>query len=87
MVAVGSLDKFWRLASDGISEAEFHDSFQGIFGLGWAEVLDVADKSSAYIAGNDVFFSVNNLRPLKNHTLEQLIGEKDIYRPPNIIVS
>jgi hypothetical protein len=63
------------------------DAFRGYFGAEWAEVLDVADKSFTYNAANNAYFAVRDLRPLENLTLEQLLEEKGIGQPPNIIVS
>ena len=87
LVAVGNLDKVWFLASEDVDAAEFYDGFQGFFGADWTEVLNVAEKSFDYIAGNDVFFSISDLQPLKNLTLEQLLEKRGMQRPPNIIVS
>ena len=49
--------------------------------------MDVADDSFAYNAGNDAYFAVRNLCLLENLTLEQLLEDKGIVQPLNIIVS
>jgi len=63
------------------------DAFRSYFGAEWAEVLHVADKSLAYSAANNAYFAVRDLHPVENLTLDQLLEEKGIGQPPNIIVS
>ncbi len=53
----------------------------------WAEVLEASDKSLAYNSANSAFFAVRDLRPVDDLTLEQMLKEKGISQPPNIIVS
>jgi hypothetical protein len=50
-------------------------------------VLDAADKSFSYNAANNAYFAVRDLRPEENLTLEQLLENKGIGQPANIIVS
>jgi hypothetical protein len=84
---VGNLDKIWLAVPEDVAVEELQDAFRSYFGVEWAEVLDVADKSFAYNAANKAYFAVRDLRPLENLTLEQLLEEKGIGQPPNIIVS
>ena len=63
------------------------DAFRSYFGAELAEVLDAAKKSFSYHAANNAYFAVRDLRPVENLTLEQLLEEKGIGQPPNIIVS
>jgi len=87
MVAVGNLEKVCFLASDDVAVADMQDAFRSLFGFGWTEVLDVAETSFDYVSANEVFFSINNLRPLKDLTLEKFLEKQGIQRPPNIVVS
>jgi hypothetical protein len=87
LVAVGNLDKVWLAPLEDVAAEDLQDAFRGYFGAEWAEVLDVADKSFTYNAANNAYFAVRDLRPLENLTLEQLLEEKGIGQPPNIIVS
>jgi len=63
------------------------DAFRSYFGEEWTEVLDAADKSFSYNAANNAYFAVRDLRPEENLTLEQLLENKGIDQPANIIVS
>ena len=63
------------------------DAFRGYFDARWSEVLDSTDKSYAYNAFNNAYFAVNNLVPVENMTVEQVLKEKGIIRTPNIIAS
>lgn len=87
MVAVGNLDKVWLAVPENVAAEELQDAFRSYFGAKWTEVLSVAEKSFAYHATNNAYFSVRDLRPVENLTLEQLLKKKGIDRPPNIIVS
>jgi hypothetical protein len=87
LVAVGNLDLVWLALPEDPAEGEIQVAFQNYFGVGWAEVLDTAEKSFTYNAANNAWFAVRDLRPLENLTLEQLLEKKGIGRPPNIIVS
>jgi hypothetical protein len=53
----------------------------------WAEALDAVDPSFAYNSGNNAYFAVRDLRPVKDLTLDRLTGKNGIGKPPNIIVS
>jgi len=86
VVAVGNLDKVWSLSADDVDEEEFRNNFKSHFGAKWSEILDTADKSFAYIACNDTYFAVMNLRLIANLTLLKLYRQKEIH-PLNIIVS
>ena len=66
---------------------ELQDAFQNYFGAEWAEALDTADPSFAYITGDSAYFAVRNLHPVKDLTLDRLTGKEGIGKPPNIIVS
>lgn len=66
---------------------ELQDAFRKYFYAQWDEVLDSAEKSFAYNVFNNSYFSVRNLRPLENLTLEQLLIKRGGHQPPNIIVS
>jgi hypothetical protein len=66
---------------------ELQDAFQNYFGVEWAEALDAADLSFAYSTGNNAYFAVRYLRPVKDLTLDRLPGKNGIGKPPNIIVS
>lgn len=87
LVAVGKLDRVWLSPPEEVSEKDLQDAFRSYFGAEWAAVLDVADKSFAYNAANNVYFAVRELRPLENLTLAQLLEKQDIGRAINIIVS
>jgi hypothetical protein len=63
------------------------DAFRSYFGAEWTEVLDAADKSFSYNTANNAYFAVRDLRPEENLTLEQLLENKGIGQPANIIVS
>ena len=63
------------------------DAFRSFFGAEWEDVLNAVDNSIQYNAANDGYFAVNNLRLVDNLTLEQVLKEKGIGQPPNIIVS
>ena len=84
---MGNLYKIWTLVPDDASMAELHDAFQDHFGAKWDEVLDAADTSFAYNSANNIYFAVSDLRPVNNLTLDQLLRENEIDKPPNIIVS
>jgi hypothetical protein len=88
VVAVGSLDRVW-LEVPEYSEAEaLEDAFQRRFGAEWADVLDAVDKSFAYNAANDAYFSVRDIRPVANLTLDELIRKAGGLQPsPNVIIS
>ncbi len=87
MVAVGNLDKVWLEVPEDVTESELQEAFLNYFGAEWNEVLAVADKSFSYNAANNAYFAVRDLRRVENLTLEQLLVEKGIAKPPNIIVS
>lgn len=87
MVAVGNLDQVWLAVPEDVAPEELQDAFRSYFGSEWSQVLDAADKSFPYNAANTAYFAVRELRPVENLTLEQLLEEKGIGRPPNIIVS
>jgi len=53
----------------------------------WAEVLSVSEQSFTYHAANNAYFTVRDLHPVENLTLEQLLEIKGIKRLTNIIVS
>ena len=65
---------------------EFRHNFKSCFGAEWPEILDTDDKSFGYIACNDTYFAVRNLRLLENLTLLKLYRQKEI-PPLNIIIS
>ena len=87
MVAVGSLGKIWLQLQEDADEGEMRDAFRTFFCAEWTEVIDVAEKSFAYNAANDAYFAVCDLHPLEHLTLEQLLEEKGMGTPLNIIVS
>jgi hypothetical protein len=87
VVAVGNLDKVWLEVPEDVTESELQEAFLNYFGAEWNEVLAVADKSFSYNAANNAYFAVRDLRRVENLTLEQLLVEKGIAKPPNIIVS
>ena len=87
VVAVGNLDKVWVADPECAAAEELQDAFQSHFDARWAEVLDVAEKSFTYNSFNEAYFSVRNLRPVENLTLEKLLEKTGIGQPPNIIVS
>ncbi|MGC8495280.1 MAG: hypothetical protein ACP5SH_26490 [Syntrophobacteraceae bacterium] len=68
---------------DGVLQA----AFAGYFGAGWDEVLDAFDKSFAYSAENDGYFSVRGLRRLENVTLEELLEKGVPVFSVNILAS
>ena len=87
MVAVGNLDKVWLAVPEDVAAEGLQDAFRSYFGVEWAEVLSVSEKSFTYHAANNAYFTVHDLHPVENLTLEQLLETKGINRPPNIIVS
>jgi hypothetical protein len=87
VVAVGNLDKVWIEVPEDVAGEGLQDAFQLHFGAKWDEVLDAANNSFSYNAANNAYFAVRDLRPIENLTLEQLLAEKGIAKPPNIIVS
>jgi hypothetical protein len=87
VVAVGNLDRIWLEVPENVAEQELKDAFRSYFGAAWTEVLDAVEKSFAYIAANNVYFAVRNLRTADNLSLEQLLEQKGIGRQINIIVS
>jgi len=87
VVAVGNLDKVWLEIPEDAAEAELQKAFRNYFGAEWDEILALADKSFSYNTANNAYFAVRDLRPMENLTLEQLLAEKGIAKPPNIIVS
>jgi len=66
---------------------ELQRSFGTFFEAEWSEVLDAADKSPAYNAHNNAYFSVRDLRPMEDLTLEQLLEDEGPGRPLNVIAS
>lgn len=87
MVAAGHLDKVWLAGPEYETEEELQDAFRRSFGLQWAEVLDVSDRSFAYNTANHAYFAVRGLRAVEGLTLEQLLQENGIGTPLNIIAS
>ena len=87
MVAVGSLDKIWIDIPQDVSEDEFANSFREYFGAEWEEVLDAVDMSFAYNSYNVVYFAVGDIEGIENLNLDQLMKKKEIYQPPNVLVS
>ncbi len=87
MVAVGSLGKIWLEVPEDVGAEELRTAFRSCFGAEWAEVLCSAERSFAYNASNSAYFAVRDLHRLEDLTLEQLLEEKGIGHPPNIIVS
>jgi hypothetical protein len=87
VVAVGNRYRVWIPVPDEVSPEELRDAFKNYFEAEWAEVLDAAEKLFAYNAFNNAYFSVRNVRSVENLTLDQLLEEKGIGQPPNIIVS
>lgn len=87
MVAVGSLDKIWLSVPENVEPEELQDAFRSFFHAEWDEILDVVEKSFTYNAFNNAYFSVCDLRPVENLTLDQLLEKRGIDPPPNIIVS
>ena len=87
MVAVGNLDKVWQEVPEDAAEEELQSAFRSYFGAEWDEVLNAAEKSHAYNAANTSYFSVRDLHPVEDLTLEQLLEKRGLGRPPNIIVS
>ena len=87
MVAVGNLKKVWIGVPYDFSEEEFGKAFEDNFGARWGDVLNSVDKSFEYNAYNTVYFSVGDIELIENVTLDQILEEKGLYQPPNIIVS
>lgn len=50
-------------------------------------MLDAVDKSFEYNTYNTVYFSVGDIKLIKNVTLDQLLEEKGVYQPSNVVVS
>lgn len=87
MVAVGNLKKVWFEVPEYVSEEEFANTFKDYFGAEWVEVLDAVDRSFEYNAYNTAYFSVGNIETIDNVTLDQLLEEKGLCQPPNVVVS
>jgi hypothetical protein len=87
LVAVGNLDKVWLAVPEDAGMEELQDAFQSYFGAEWAEVLDAAEKSFTYNAANNAYFAVRDLRLVENLTLDELLEQKGIGQPPNIIAT
>lgn len=87
MVAVGRLDRVWHSIPEDFTPRELQEAFYNYFGAKWGEILDAAEKSFAYNIFNNAYFSVQDVQPVENLTLDQLLENKEIGRPPNIIVS
>jgi hypothetical protein len=87
VVAVGNLDKVWLAVPEDIAAEKLQDAFRSYFGVEWAKVLSISEKSFTYHAANNAYFAVHDLHPVENLTLAQLLKTKGINRPPNIIVS
>ncbi len=62
-------------------------AFKHFFGAEWDEVLEAANKSPAYNGANDAYFSVQDLRPVENLTLEELLETTGPAAAPNILAS
>ncbi len=62
-------------------------AFGRYFGADWDEVLDAFDKTFAYSAENNGYFSVRGLRRLENLTLEELLVKGAHELSANIIAS
>ncbi len=87
MVAVGNLKKVWTEFPQDYSEEVFTEEFKGYFGAEWNEVLDAVDMSFAYNSYNTLYFAVRDIEGIENLKLDQLMEEKGIYQPPNVVVS
>lgn len=87
MVAVGRLNRIWHEIPEDVSPEELQKAFYNYFGAKWEEILDAAEKTFAYNIFNNAYFSVRDVQPVENLTLDQLLENKVIGRPPNIIVS
>jgi hypothetical protein len=87
VVAVGNLDRVWLAVPEDASPEEFNEKFQNYFKTERTEVLDAAEKSFAYNSFNNAYFSVRDVRSVEDLTLDQLLDEKGIAQPPNIIAS
>ncbi len=84
---MGNLEKVWFTVPEDVPAEEFREAFRKYFGAEWAEVLDAADKSFGYSALNNAYFSVSDLRPVENLTLEELLEKKAPSVSPNIVAS
>ena len=87
MVAVGSLKKVWLQIPEDASEEEFTKTFKDYFGLDWKEILNANDMSFAYNSFNTAYFAVGDIVTVENITLDQIMGDNNLYQPPNIVVS
>ena len=68
-------------------EEEFTRAFKDYFGLDWKKVLNAVDMSFAYNSFNTAYFAVDDIEPVVNLTLDQLLEDNNLSRPPNIVVS
>jgi hypothetical protein len=87
VVAVGRLDRVWLTIPEDVTPGELQEAFYDYFGAKWREILDAAEKTFAYNIFNNAYFSVRDVQPVENLTLDQILENKVIGRPPNIIVS
>lgn len=83
---MGSLDSIWTSVPEEASEGGMRDAFRAHFGAEWGEVLHAADRSMAYNAANDAYFSVRDLHPVDNLTLEQILEQEGTDDSLNLIV-
>lgn len=87
MVAVGSLKKVWTGFPPDYSEGEFAHAFRDFFAFEWSEVVNAVDMSFAYNSYNNAYFSVENIEPVENLNLDQLLECSGLHRPPNVVAS
>ena len=85
MVAVGKLKKIWSEIPQDVSEEEYKKAFKDYFGAEWEEALNAVDMSFEYNVYNMGYFSAGDIEAVKDITLDQLLDEKDLYQPPNVV--
>ena len=86
VVAVGSLQKIWLEIPQDVSEEKYKKSFEACFGAEWDKILDAIDSSFEYNAYNTIYFSVGDIKLIENLNIDQLLEEKGLLQPPNVVV-
>ena len=87
MVAVGNLKKIWLEIPLDVTEEEFGMEFREFFGGEWLDILDAVDISFEYNAYNTAYFSVENIKPVEDINIDQLLKRNGLCQPPNVVVS
>ncbi|MEW6182181.1 MAG: hypothetical protein AB1500_03255 [Bacillota bacterium] len=86
MVAVGSLGKLWLDLPEDIDSMEaLQSAFSKHFNADWKDVMVGADQPFGYHAAYDAYFTVRDLRAVTGMTIDQLLEDKGVKKPLNIV--